>query len=425
MCGITGFTDFKGLQVDRQQTLERMNAVIRHRGPDEQGTYVGECAALGSCRLSIIDLSGGRMPIHNEDHSLWIVFNGEIYNFPEIREELLGKGHRFTTRTDTEVILHLYEEEGPACVAKLNGMFALAIWDVNARTLFLARDRLGIKPLHYLAYPGGLIFASEVKAILQHPLADVRLDLEGLNKYLTYEYVPAPHSMLQGIKKLKPGEWLLHTAQSTETHCYWELSFAAHENPDIREEDYAAEILQRLQDSVRKRLLSDVPVGVLLSGGLDSSLISCLAAQASPGQIQSFSIGFEESSFDETPYAAKVAGLLGTQHHHQVVNSRNMRDLVPRLAQILDEPLADASIIPTYLLSQMTSQSVKVALGGDGADELFAGYPTYQAHALAPYYAMLPHRLRHLIASLASHLPVSHKNLSADFKIKQFLRGID
>ncbi|GAK55316.1 asparagine synthase (glutamine-hydrolyzing) [Candidatus Vecturithrix granuli] len=424
MCGIAGFTSFKEYRIDVRDTIEKMNTAIQHRGPDDQGVYIDQYAALGNRRLSIIDLSSGKQPIHNEDRTLWIVFNGEIYNFPELRDELFKKGHEFYTHTDTEVILHLYEEYGTDCVKQLNGMFAFAIWHVNERTLFLARDRIGIKPLHYMAYPGGLIFASEIKAMLQHPLVERQLDVEGLSKYLTYEYIPAPHSIFKGIKKLKPGQWLLHTEQVTQIRQYWDIPFEETGISYKREEEHAEEILARLKESVRKRLLSDVPVGVLLSGGLDSSTISLLASQAAPGQIQSFSIGFEEPSFDETRYAQKVARLLGTQHHHQVFNSQKMLEVVPSVIKILDEPMADASIIPTYLLSQMTAQHVKVALGGDGADELFAGYPTYQAHKLVTYYSVLPYKLRDLINRFATHLPVSHRNISFDFKVKQFLRGM-
>ena len=424
MCGIVGFTSFKEHKIDARDTIEKMNRAIQHRGPDDQGVYIDHYAALGNRRLSIIDLNSGNQPIHNENRTLWIVFNGEIYNFPELRSELLKKGHELRTQTDTEVILHLYEEYGADCVKKLNGMFAFAIWHVNERTLFLARDRIGIKPLHYMEYAEGLIFASEIKALLQHPLVERRLDFEGLSKYLTYEYIPAPHSIFKGVNKLKPGQWLLHSEQSTQIRQYWDIPFEETDIANKREEEHAKELLVRLQESVRNHLLSDVPVGVLLSGGLDSSTISLLAAQAAPGQIQSFSIGFEEPSFDETRYAQKVARLLGTQHHHQVFNSQKMLAVVPAVIRILDEPLADASIIPTYLLAQMTAQRVKVALGGDGADELFAGYPTYQAHKLAAYYAALPYKLRDLINRLATRLPVSHRNISFDFKVKQFLRGM-
>ena len=424
MCGIAGFTLFQDARIDVRATLEKMNSAIVHRGPDDQGIYIDHCVALGNRRLSIIDLTSGKQPIHNEDRTLWIVFNGEIYNFPELRDELLKKGHEFSTHTDTEVILHLYEEYGTDCVKTLNGMFAFAVWNVNERTLFLARDRIGIKPLHYMAYPGGLIFASELKAMLQHPLVSRQLDMEGLSKYLTYEYVPAPHTIFKGVKKLQPGQWLLHSEHSTQIRQYWDIPLEETGISYKREEEHAEEILARLKDSVRKRLLSDVPVGVLLSGGLDSSTISLLAAQAAPGQIQSFSIGFEEPSFDETRYAQKVARLLGTQHHHEMFNSQKMIEVVPSVVKILDEPMADASIIPTYLLSQMTAQHVKVALGGDGSDELFAGYPTYQAHKLVTYYSVLPYKLRKLINCLATSLPVSHRNISFDFKVKQFLRGM-
>lgn len=424
MCGIAGFTFFRESNVDVQQTISRMTSAILHRGPDEQGTYLGDGVVLGSCRLSIIDLAGGRQPIHNEDQSLWIVFNGEIYNFPELRQRLLCKGHRFSTHTDTEVIVHLYEEYGTDCVSHLNGMFVFAIWNTIERNLFLARDRLGIKPLHYLEYPGGLIFASELKAILQHPLVEARLDPKGLYKYLTYEYVPAPSTIFQGIKKLQSGNWLLHREKMTEIRQYWDIPLREQHFEQKRREDAVEELLVRLKESVRKRLLSDVPVGIWLSGGLDSSVIAMLAAQSSSHQLQTFSIGFEERSFDETPYSEKIAQLLGTCHHHEVLSSQKMLEVIPLVIKGLDEPLADRSIIPTYLLSQMTSKHVKVALGGDGADELFAGYPTYLAHKFAAYYTPLPQWVQAVFKRLISSLPVSFRDMSLEFKAKQFLRGI-
>jgi asparagine synthase (glutamine-hydrolysing) len=423
MCGIAGFTCFKAYKIDTRATIEKMMSVITHRGPDEQGSYLGDSVALGSRRLSIIDLVSGNQPIHNEDRSLWIVFNGEIYNYPELRKELIEKGHTFATLSDTEVILHLYEEYGVACVSKLNGMFAIAVWSIQEKSLFLARDRIGIKPLHYVEYPGGLIFGSELKAILQHPFVEARLDFHALNKYLTYEYVPAPQTIFQGIKKLKPGHFLLHTKETLIDQQYWDVRLEEQRISYKREDEQTEELLSRLRESVRQQLISDVPIGVLLSGGLDSSAIALLAAQMSPSQIQSFSIGFEEASFDETRYSQKMARLLGTDHHHQVLSSQKMLEVIPQISKMLDEPLADASIIPTYLLSEMTSKHVKVALSGDGADELFAGYLTYQAHKLAQYYSVLPRQIHDLINRIARHLPVSHRNMSVDFKIKQFLRG--
>jgi asparagine synthase (glutamine-hydrolysing) len=424
MCGIAGFTLWKEFTFDVPQTLAAMTDALTHRGPDDEGAYIDAGVALGSRRLSIIDLVSGKMPIHNEDQSLWIVFNGEIYNFPELRAELVAKGHIFLTNTDTEVILHLYEEHRENCVSRLNGMFALAIWDTQAQALFLARDRLGIKPLHYLEYPGGIIFASEIKAILKHPLVEPQLDFSALSKYLTYDYIPAPHSLLKGIQKLGPGHVLVCTRKGLNIRQYWDLPIQEDGISYKREEEHVEEVVTRLRESVRKRLISDVPVGVLLSGGIDSSAVALFAAQQYPGRIQSFSIGFEEPSFDESRYAQKIARLIGADHHHQVLSSQRMLEVIPDVIRLLDEPMADASIIPTYLLSQMTAQFVKVALGGDGADELFAGYPTYQAHKLVTYYSVLPYQIRELINRMAQRLPVSHRNISFDFKIKQFLKGM-
>ena len=424
MCGIAGFTCWGNVKFDVKDTIHEMLSKIIHRGPDQQGVYTDDAVALGNRRLSIIDLATGKQPIHNEDKSLWIVFNGEIYNYPELQEELLRKGHTLMTKSDTEVVLHLYEEYGMDCVSKLNGMFALAIWNTHEQSLFLARDRLGIKPLHYAEYPGGIVFASELKSLLQHPMLERSLDLQALSKYLTYEYIPAPHCIFKGVKKLEPGHVLFSKRDTLVNRKYWDIPFEENVISYKREEEYADELLYRLRESVRKRLISDVPVGVLLSGGLDSSTIALLAAQMSPQQIQSFSIGFEESSFDESQYSQKIADMLGTKHHHEVLNSQKMLEMLPQVIGVLDEPMADASIIPTYLLSHMTSKSVKVALGGDGADELFAGYPTYQAHKLVTYYSVLPYKIREIINQIVQHLPVSQRYISLDFKLKQFLRGM-
>jgi asparagine synthase (glutamine-hydrolysing) len=427
MCGITGIADFTA-SVDRG-ALQRMTDTLRLRGPDDESYYFnvpspgGPAVALGFRRLSIIDLTGGRQPMSNEDGSLWIVCNGEIYNHLDLRRELEARGHRFRTQSDVEPLLHLYEELGPDCVTKANGMFALALWDSNAQTLFLARDRMGKKPLYYRDTPSQFLLGSEVRALLAHPTCPRELDPKNLSRYLAHEYVPSPHCIFQGIHKLPAGHWLTWKDGLTRLHRYWDVSFSSHPAASD-EEEMAGELLQRLKEAVRLRLISDVPLGVFLSGGIDSSAVAALMAQLRPpSQIKTFSIGFEEASFDESAHARMVARHLGTDHHEQILHSRASLDILPQVAAFLDEPLADPSIIPTYLLARFTRQHVTVALGGDGGDELFAGYPTFLAHRLARFYK--PPRLLHerLIRPLADLLPVSAKNFSFEFKLKRFLRG--
>ena len=381
MCGITGIADL--ISPVHPEVLMRMTNTLRHRGPDDESYYIpapkagGVAVGFGFRRLAIIDLSGGRQPMSNEDGALWIVCNGEIYNHADLRPGLEARGHTFRTRSDIEVLLHLYEEHGPDCVTKINGMFALAIWDAKNQTLFLARDRLGKKPLYYRDTPERLIFGSEVKALLPHPDCPRELDAGNLSKYLAYEYVPSPHCIFKGIHKLPAGHWLTWKHGQTRLHRYWDVKFS--NGSDQRPEDEIAEELgERLKEAVRLRLISDVPLGVFLSGGIDSSsVVAMMAELMPPPQIKTFAIGFDEKSFDESGHARRVAGFFGTDHREQILQSRTLLDILPAVAAFLDEPLADASIIPTYLLSKFTRQHVTVALGGDGGDELFAGLPDF------------------------------------------------
>jgi asparagine synthase (glutamine-hydrolysing) len=428
MCGITGIADLGGPV--RPEVLRRMTNTLRHRGPDEESYHIpvpaagGAAVGFGFRRLAIIDLLGGRQPMCNEDGAIWIVCNGEIYNHADLRLELEAKGHTFRTHSDVEPLLHLYEEHGADCLAKVNGMFALAIWDAQNQTLFLARDRLGKKPLYYRHTPARLIFGSEVKALLTHPDCPRELDARNLSKYLAYEYVPSPHCIFKGIHKLPAGHWLTWKNGQTRLGRYWDLKFSS--GPDGRSEnEIAGELRERLKESVRRRLISDVPLGVFLSGGIDSSsVVAMMAELMPPAQIKTFAIGFEEKSFDESGHARRLAGYFGTDHREQILQSKTLLEMLPEVAAFLDEPLADASIIPTYLLSKFTRQHVTVALGGDGGDELFAGYPTFQAHRMAGFYKMP--RLLHerMIQPLAECLPVSSDNFSLDFKVKRFLRGM-
>jgi len=424
VCGIVGNVLARGDRSPDPAVLKRMNDRLAHRGPDDEGSFVEGPAALAMRRLEIIDLATGHQPMSGEDRRVWAVFNGEIYNYRELTAELAGRGHAFQTRSDTEVIVHGYEERGLASLGDLEGMFALALWDAPARTLVLARDRLGIKPLYYAALPDQIVFASELRALLEHPAIDRTLDLTALSRYLAHEYVPAPASILRSIRKLPAGHWLTYTDGRVKVEPYWTVGF--HSEGTIG----AAEAIERLRAvldlAVRQHMVSDVPLGVFLSGGIDSSTVAAFASRHVGGRLKTFSIGFEDPSFDESAHARRVAKTLGTDHHEEVLDSRGALDLVERLPDLLDEPLGDASLIPTFLLSRFTRRSVTVALSGDGGDELFAGYPTYQAHRLARGVEAIPRWLRRrLVRPAVERLPVSFSNLSLDFKLKRFLEGME
>jgi asparagine synthase (glutamine-hydrolysing) len=424
VCGIVGNVLARGDRTPDPTVLKRMNDRLVHRGPDDEGFFLEGPAALAMRRLKIIDLATGHQPMSGEHGRVWAVFNGEIYNYRELTAELTGRGHTFRTRSDTEVIVHGYEERGLASLGDLEGMFAFALWDAPARTLVLARDRLGIKPLYYAALPDQIVFASELKALVEHPAIDRALDLTALSRYLAHEYVPAPASIFRTIRKLPAGHWLTYTDGRLKVEPYWMLDFRHERAIDARE---AVEKLRDVLDlAVRQHLVSDVPLGVFLSGGIDSSAVAALATRHAGGRLKTFSIGFEDPSFDESRHARRVAQALGTDHHEEVLDVGGARELVERLPGLLDEPLGDASLIPTFLLSRFTRRSVTVALSGDGGDELFAGYPTYQAHRLARALRPVPRWLRRrLVQPAIERLPVSLSNLSVDFKLKRFVQGLD
>lgn len=394
MCGIAGIADLGGLSEADGRAVGRMTTALHHRGPDDSGSFVDGYAALGHARLSIIDLATGHQPMCNEDESIWIVFNGEIYNFPELHESLVGQGHRFRSRCDTEAIIHLYEDHGERCVDFLRGMFAFAIWDQKKRRLLLARDRLGIKPLYYWNDGKRVAFGSEIKAILQAPGIPRRINPEALHDYLTYHWVPAPKSMFDGIHKLPAGHTAVLDEHGLRIRQYWDLRFSEplRDSEDVLRERFLAE----LEESVRIHLLSDVPLGAFLSGGLDSSAVVAMMAKLVQSPVVTNSIGFKESAFNELEYADAVARKFGTDHHREVVCPEAI-DLVERLAWHYDEPFADSSAIPTYCVSRMTRGNVTVALSGDGGDENMAGYRKYKIH----------HReraLRHRIPSVVRRL---------------------
>ncbi len=423
MCGIIGFINHDTQRPADQHIARAMNEAIVHRGPDDEGFYFNQHVALAMRRLSIIDVAGGHQPICNEDQSIWVVFNGEIYNFPELRQRLIQQGHTLRTNSDTETIVHLYEEYGDELVQHLNGMFGFALWDIRKQRLLVARDRMGEKPLYFTQNNEAFVFASELKALLQHPSVERRLNLRALRKYLQYEFVPSPHTMFEGVWKLPPAHRLIFERGAWRQERYWQLRYDD-QRSSMSEADAVAELRDRLRAAVKLRLISDVPLGVLLSGGIDSSSMAALAAESAEGRVKTFSIAFEEKSFDESAYARMVAERLGTEHYEKRFTERDMLDLVPEIPRLLDEPLGDASLIPTFLVSRFTREHVTVALGGDGGDELLAGYPTYAAHRVAGYYNALPRFIRkRLIEPAVARLPVSTDNLSFDFKAKRFVQG--
>jgi len=381
MCGICGALATRDGFAAGEDVVTAMRETIVHRGPDDGGTWAEPGIALGHRRLSIIDLSpAGHQPMSNEDGTVWITFGGEIYNHAELRAELQRKGHRYRSRTDTETIVHLYEEEGPRCVERLNGMFHYAIWDTRTRELHLARDRLGKKPLYYAEPNGGFLFASEIKALLAHPALSADLDEEAFFHYLTFVCAPAPLTMFAGIRKLAPAQRMTVRADgSAETEIYWS-PFGT--EVDGSENDLAQRLLELLREAVGKRMMSDVPFGVFLSGGIDSSTNVALMSELMTSPVQTFSIGFDDPRYDELEHARKVAKLFGTDHHELVVTSKDLEDFVPQLVYHQDEPIADWTAVPMHYVSKLARDNGTIVVQvGEGSDELFHGYPSYWSHA--------------------------------------------
>jgi len=432
MCGIVGFLTSNPSKIPDIKILREMRDVLIHRGPDDEGEYIqsldekGIFLFLGHRRLSIIDLIGGHQPLSNEDDKIWVIFNGEIYNFKELRKDLEEFGHRFKTNSDTEVIVHSYEEYGEECFKYFNGMFAIAIWDGNHQKLILSRDRFGKKPLYYYFFDDLFIFSSELKAIMVYPEFPRHIDPISLMKYLFYEFIPSPKTIFKNVMKIPSASYLVWTKKGIEIKKYWS-PFKSKDIKDIKsisELEVEERLIEILRKSVRHRLISDVPLGIFLSGGIDSSSVAAIAQQEVTGKVKTFSIGFEDSSFDESKYAFLVSKFIGAEHFQQIMKPKDLIEIVPKLTDLLDEPMADASIIPTYLLSKFTRKHVTVALGGDGGDELFAGYPTYLAHKFANYYEEIMGFIHPAINFLGNLLPVSDNNFSFDFKVKKFLSGI-
>jgi asparagine synthase (glutamine-hydrolysing) len=374
MCGIAGIVRWDGRPV-LENEIRDMCSVMVHRGPDEEGIYLGDGVALGMRRLSIIDLAGGQQPVSNEDGSVWIVFNGEIYNYRELRHELQQSGHVFRSSSDTETIVHLYEELGPRCVERLRGMFGFAIWDERKHQLLLARDRLGIKPMYYAETAGGIAFASELKPILQLPEIARSLNWEAVGHLFTFLATPAGHSIVDGVAKLEPARiGIAARGQRLAVTRYWDVSFQPDEN--ATEDELVERLREELADAVTAHQVSDVPVGAFLSGGIDSSAVAAMMAKPAAGRLKTFSIGFSESSFDELRYARQVAAIFGTDHYDLVLRP-DVVQIVEDLTWYLDEPFGDTSAIPTFMVSKLAAEHVKVVLSGDGGDELFAGYDKY------------------------------------------------
>jgi asparagine synthase (glutamine-hydrolysing) len=428
MCGIAGIVAAKAGALDApliaSGTIREMTAAIAHRGPDADGFFEGPGIALGHRRLKVIDLEGGAQPMSNQDGSVWVTYNGEIYNHETLREQLEARGHVFRSHCDTEVLVHGYAEWGASeLLERIDGMFAFAIWDAHRRRVVLARDRMGQKPLFYsLLRDGTLIFASELKGVLAHPQVEPAVDEAGLAAYLTFEYIPGRLSMLESVRKLLPGTWLsVESGRQTE-HRYWDIPFVDVPRPD----DVVERFSELFDRAVARRLMADVPLGVFLSGGIDSSSVAAsVVRQRSAANVKTFSIGFHEKSYDESSMARMVAKHLGTEHHERIFTAEAMRDVLPQVAAVLDEPFGDASLLPTYLLSAFAREQVTVALGGDGGDELLLGYPTFFADAFAGVFSRLPGIARQAFRGLGRALPVSTRNFSLDFKVNSFLRAAD
>jgi asparagine synthase (glutamine-hydrolysing) len=427
MCGIAGHIE----KQPNPAALGRMLAGIAHRGPDGEGVWRGESGpwrvSLGHRRLAIIDLTSGAQPMGNADDSLVITYNGEVYNYLQLRPPLEQSGHRFKTSSDTEVIVHHFERHGEAGLRDLNGMFAFAIWDARNKRLVLARDRMGIKPLYYATLPdGGLVFASELAALLAHGGVDAELSVEGLASYFFSDYVHPPHTIVRRVHKLKPGHTVAWVdGRLEEPRPFW-LPSGPMPAPSASDEELASQLWRRLEGAVDAQLIADVPVGIFLSGGIDSSCVATLAAQKAGSRMKAFSIGFENATFDESHYARLVAERLNVEHIVETLREQDLLDVVDLALDKLDEPMADPSLLPTFVLSRLAAKHVKVVVGGDGGDELWGGYPTYRAHVYAALYAHIPAWLRNEVVPRAlEHLPIDDRYQSLEWKLRRFTERWD
>jgi asparagine synthase (glutamine-hydrolysing) len=420
LCGITGFTT-KNWTAPGER-IQEATATLIHRGPDQQGVFQSNLFSMGATRLKILDLDSGNQPILSDDGDTGIVFNGEIYNHLELRAELEKLGHRFTSHSDTETVLHAFIQWDKDCFSRMRGMFAVALWTKSKKRIVLARDRMGIKPLYITRIGEDLFFGSELKALFVHPEIDRRLSLCGLDCYLALNYIPSPWTLVDGIEKLPPGEWLEWTDGKISTAAYWRLPFGV--SGDLPLESAREELDSLLQDAVREHLISDVPLGVWLSGGIDSSTILHYAAKASSSQLKTFSISFRGRSFDETEYVHRAAKQYGTDHQElDLTPEEDLRGAIEEFAYFSDEPSADAGALPVWFLSKLSKTKTTVALSGEGADELFGGYLTYRANRLAARARLLPRSISQLALAGFQYWPVSDEKISFEYKVKRFLEG--
>lgn len=426
MCGIAGFLRENLFGPVDSEILRRMTRTLVHRGPDDEGTFEEDGIFLGHRRLSIIDIEGGRQPMTSEDGRVVVIFNGEIYNYKDLRRDLEARGHVFRTRADTEVLVHLWEDEGEAMLPRLNGMFAFALWDRRDRTLLLARDRMGKKPLYWGEFSGEFVFASELKALLQHPAVPREVDPDALFRFLTLDYVPTPWCILRGLRKVQSGGYVLIRNGRAREGAFWDIPVPP-ECEDPGTDQAARRVFETLVTATGRRLHSDVPLGVFLSGGLDSTAVLVAMAEHVPAdRIRTFTIGFDDPSYDESGPARAVASRLGTIHHERTLTARDAIAIVQECAEILDEPLGDYSVIPTHLLARFAREHVKVALSGDGGDELFYGYPTFSAHRMAELLSRLLPRVarERWVARVLDLLPTSDADWSLEYRMKRLARGL-
>ena len=420
MCGICGI-----IGKDKETAKRYVDIMLKnsyHRGPDSEGKYVDGNACLGVRRLSIIDIESGQQPVYSQDNKLVLVFNGEIYNYRELRENITVQGGVFSTDSDSEVILHLYRAKGKRCVEYLKGMFSFAIWDRERRTLFAARDRFGIKPFYYYFSGGVFCFSSELRTLLCLPFIKKSIDKEALGLYFSLEYVPSPYSIIKEVMKLRPAHYLFYDGEKLENKCYWDLAYRPGSSR-VSMDEAGEKAFSLMKGSVKQHLISDVPVGVFLSGGVDSTALAYMAREEIPGRLSTFNIGFKEDTFDESRYARLAAERLGTDHHEYIFTLDQFIKIFDGSRKLLDEPFADISIFPSFMLASQSRSKIKVALSGEGADELFMGYPTYKAHKYFMYINMFPDKIKSAFYGFLKRLPVSFKYLTLEYKIKKFFES--
>lgn len=423
MCGIAGAFNYKNNLPISPEVIKKMTDEMFHRGPDDEGFYFKDSIGLGFRRLSIIDLNTGNQPIHNEDKTVWLVFNGEIYNYIELREDLQKQGHLFYTKSDSEVIVHLYEEYGANFPIHLNGMYGIAIWDEKKETLFLVRDRVGIKPLYYAETKDGLMFASEIKALLQTGVSRL-IDNEAINQYLSYGYIPSPDTGFKSIRKIRAGHILICSGRDYTEKEFWDLSLSSSQK-NLTEKETVDLLIDELRMVLHRQTRSDVPLGIFLSGGIDSSLMASVAAVKCNLKLNAFTIGYTEKSYNELDNARVIAGRLGIFLNEMILSERQIFNEIERIIAIHDEPLMDYSAIPTYFVSKFARSHVKTVLSGEGGDELFAGYQTHYLYKLSRIYNKIPQALRNRLRTAVNQLPESHAYLSWPFMLKRFTYGAE